>query len=189
MKILTLQGSPRADGNTATVLKEFENLVQQNHTVERVNIADLQIHGCLGCLGCQSDKNKPGCRQVNDDANAVLEKICAADVVIYATPLYCWSFSAQLKALLDRHLCLVKGIFTNDQTSLIQGKQLALLVTCGGSEEASADIIQELFNRIAHFCQCQILGKYILPFCTGPDALPGRTTSLVQAMVRDIEGL
>jgi multimeric flavodoxin WrbA len=189
MKILTLQGSPRASGNTATVLTQFESLVQEHHQVEHINIAELDIHGCRGCLSCQNDKENPACCQVKDDANMVLEKILAADVVIYATPLYCWSFSAQLKALMDRHICLVKGIFAQNQNSLIQGKPLGLLVTCGGSEEASADIIQEIFDRIAHFCQAKVIGKYILPFCTEPDALPPSSSPLVQAIARDIDDL
>lgn len=53
MKILTILGSPKKHGNTATVLKRFEELISPLHQVERINLRDYTIHGCLGCNVCQ----------------------------------------------------------------------------------------------------------------------------------------
>ena len=56
---------------------------------------------------CQGNLDEPGCVQ-KDDAIAIIDRLLAADVIIYATPLYVWDFSSQMKALLDRQYCLTK---------------------------------------------------------------------------------
>ena len=106
MKVLTLLGSPRKTGNTATVLARFEKLISRAHRVHRVTIIEHEIRGCLGCAACQAKPDEPGCVQ-KDDCVSILNQIIESDLVIYATPLYCWCFSSQMKALLDRHYCLV----------------------------------------------------------------------------------
>jgi multimeric flavodoxin WrbA len=89
----------------------------------------------------------------------------AADLLVYASPLYAWDFTAQMKALFDRHYCLMKW---NSQPyfSLMQGKRAALLVTCGDGVEDNADLIQVIFKRQMACLQAKIAGSYILPHCT-----------------------
>ena len=131
MKILTILGSPRKKGNTDKVLTMFEDNVAENHDVERINITQYKVGGCLGCYTCKEKKDEPGCVQ-EDDALTILDKMIQADAIVYATPLYCWSFTSQIKPLIDRHFCLVSGEGTPDYDSLIAGKPAALLVTCAG---------------------------------------------------------
>ena len=102
MRIATILGSPRRKGNTATVLGLFEERVTPEHQVERIDIIDHPIRGCLGCQVCQRVVDRPGCRQ-KDDAVAIFERLLVADAIVYATPLYAWSFSSQLKALSEPH--------------------------------------------------------------------------------------
>ena len=61
MKIITILGSPKKKGNTATVLSMFEDKVGKNHEVERININQYNVGGCLGCYKCQERKGEPGC--------------------------------------------------------------------------------------------------------------------------------
>ena len=49
MKILTILGSPRRKGNTAAVLAKFEEMAKGEHSVDRINIVDYDVRGCLGC--------------------------------------------------------------------------------------------------------------------------------------------
>lgn len=107
MKILTLMGSPRRKSNTAAVLSAFEQLADQTHTIEHIDVVIHNIKGCIGCDNCQKDVQHPACIH-KDDLNTLLEKVTAADVIVYAAPVYVWGFSAQMKALIDRHYCLVK---------------------------------------------------------------------------------
>ncbi len=181
-------GSPRKNGNTAAVLNMFEErVIQQGHEVERINIVDCEVKGCVGCEACHQGVNdRPGCAQ-QDDAEAVFKRMIASDAVIYASPLYAWDFSAQLKQLLDRHYCLVKNYGSPDYTSLLEGRRTALLVTCGGPLDNNADIIQELFDRQNNALKCDVIGKYILSFCTTPDALGDDARQIIENMLEDIE--
>lgn len=185
MKIMTILGSPRKNGNTAKVLGLFESFVAEGHKVDRVNITDVDVKGCVGCYACQEVPDEPGCVQ-KDDAASIFERIMDADAVIYASPLYCWGFTSQIKALLDRHLCLVTGYGTPDWKSLVEGKRSALLVTCAGPIEDNADLIQTLFGRMNDFARCSLVGKYVVPSCTTPDAIGPEATEIAQKMAADV---
>jgi multimeric flavodoxin WrbA len=187
MNIMTVLGSPKKKGNTANVLALLEEMIPKNHEIDRLNIVDCDIRGCLGCLTCQGIPDEMGCVQ-KDDALRVFERIISSDVVIYATPLYCWSFSSQMKALIDRHLCLATGHDTPEYKSLVNGKRTVLLVTCAGPIENNADLIQQIFDRLNDYLQCDVIGKYIVPFCTTPDSLSSEAIDTAKKMHKDILG-
>ena len=187
MKVVTILGSPKKEGNTAKVLGLFEELIVEGHEVDRVNIAACDVKGCLGCGACQKVPNEPGCVQ-EDDAASIFERMMGADAVIYASPLYAWGFSSQMKALIDRHFCLVTGYGSPDYKSLLEGKRTALLVTCAGPVENNADLIQESFDRLSNYGQCNIVGKYVVPFCTTPDSIASEAMETAKKMAGDIVG-
>ncbi len=187
MKVLTIQGSPRANGNTAAVLERFEKSLDDGHEVERVDLQGLNIGGCLACYACTQNTTEPGCVQM-DDAQGVISSILDADAVVYATPLYMWTFPAQIKALFDRHLCFVKGYGSEDYTSLINDKPVALLVTCGGPVEGNADLIQESFDRFVKYGFLRHAGNYVVPGCTTPDQLGEAADDAVTQMKAAVVG-
>ena len=187
MKIITILGSPRKKGNTAKVLSMFEGKVEKNHEVERINIIQYKVGGCLGCYKCKEKKDEPGCVQ-KDDALTIFEKMIQADAIVYASPLYCWSFTSQIKSLIDRHFCLVSGDGTPDQNSLIGGKLTALLVTCAGPIEGNCDAIQGIFTGFAEYAKLTAKGNFILPFCTTPDAIGDKGTDLAGNLAKAITG-
>ena len=187
MQVATILGSPRKHGNTAKVLQVFEKLItRQGHQVDRINIVDYKVNGGLGCQACQKVRHGPGCKQ-KDDAVKIFKRMIASDAVIYATPLYTYGFTAQMKALIDRQNCLVTGS-GSEYTSLLKGKRSALLVTCGGPIEQNADLIQIVFDREGQYQQWDIVGKYIVPSCTTPEVLGDRAMETAKQMVRDIVG-
>ena len=187
MKIITILGSPREKGNTAKVLSMFENKVEKNHEVERINITQYKVGGCLGCYKCQERKGEPGCVQ-EDDALIIFEKMIQADAIVYASPLYCWSFTSQIKPLIDRHFCLVTGYGTPDHNSLISGKLAALLVTCAGPVEGNCDAIQGIFSGFSDYAKLMAKGNFILPFCTTPDAIGDEGAELAGNLAKAITG-
>ena len=188
MKVTTILGSPRKNGNTATVLGWFEEkAVRQGHEVHRINIAESNVKGCLGCRACDKVTDSPGCVH-KDDAMAIFDRMVEADVAVYSSPLFCWGFTSQMKALIDRHFCLVKNYFTPEHRSFLEGKATALLVTCTGPIKNNADLIQVLFDRVNRFVKCHVIGKYVVPFCTKPDALSNEAREIVNKMARDILG-
>ena len=186
MKITTLLGSPRLGGNTARVLGALEPLLSRDHEVERVNVIERKVGGCLGCESCKAVKDAPGCVQ-EDEGNAVLEGLLGADAVVYATPLYCWGFTAQMKALVDRHYCLVKDYGTPDYRSLFEGKKTVLVVTCAGPEEGNADLVQSAFDRMNDYLKSRVIGKFIVPFCTTPDRMDSKAKETAEKIVRVLQ--
>ncbi len=183
MKILTILGSPRKKGNTNWALTQFEKAVSEKHDVERINIISHDIKGCLGCDRCQETPDKPGCIQ-KDDALMILDKVIEADVVVQSTPLYCWDYSAQMKALVDRHYCLVKQ--GKPYVSLIKDKPMALLVTCAGPIDGNADLIPKVFERMNGYCQAKTIGTYTIPGCATPDEMGEEAQKVVDVLTADI---
>ena len=171
MKILTILGSPRPQGNTATALSWVEDeLRSKNNPVERVNIVDYEIKGCRECYACRSTTEEPGCSQ-HDDAELIFERMRSADIIVYASPLFSWGWTSQIKPLIDRHFCLVTGEKGEDRRSLLAGTLVALLVTAAGPVEGNADLVQEMFNRLAEATLCTIASTLVIPYCTTPNQL------------------
>jgi multimeric flavodoxin WrbA len=187
MKIITILGSPRRKGNTAAVLGRFECLVAAQHAVERIFILDYAVKGCLGCDVCQRVTDAPGCRQ-KDDGVALLERLLAADLIVYATPVYGWSYPAEIKAFVDRHYCLVKWQGGQVASELFKGKRAALLATCGGSAEANADLLFEMFDRQMDYLGGVVVGKYVVPNCTTPARLGPAAERMAAQMALDLTG-
>lgn len=99
MKVLMLNGSPRAGGNTATALREMEQVFQaEGVETEIVQVGGQQVRGCVACGGCA----KLG-RCVYDDAvNQLAPKFEACDGLVVGSPVYYASANATLVALLTR---------------------------------------------------------------------------------------
>ncbi|MBN2536523.1 MAG: flavodoxin family protein [Spirochaetales bacterium] len=183
MIITTLLGSPRKKGNTATILTAFEKLIPSHHTVNRLNIPARGVNGCLGCDACQKATDIPGCVQ-KDDIGEMLTSIFHSDVVVYASPVYVWDFTAQMKALIDRHYCFVKWKNNSKAHCLLEGKPTLLLTTCGGDADTNTDLIREIFKREMDYLHCRIIGAYCVPNCTTPPA-PGKAAQQTARLMAD----
>lgn len=166
MNILTLLGSARAKGNTATVLGWVEEALQaQGHTVERVPVTRKSINGCLGCLKCRETSEAVACVQ-HDDANEILERMLAADGILFASPVYFWGVTAQIKALMDRCYAFVTNYHQPDHFSLVRGKTIGLLTTGGGGYENNVEGIFDAFDRFAGFLLADRLEKMHFGKCS-----------------------
>lgn len=101
---MALNGSPRKNWNTAQILQAALTAAQeQGAEVEMVNLYDLRYTGCRSCFACKG-KNSPsfGRCAVGDELKPVLERILAADVALFGSPIYFGQVTAQLRALLER---------------------------------------------------------------------------------------
>jgi multimeric flavodoxin WrbA len=146
------------------------------------------INGCLGCDACQRITDAPGCVQ-KDAVGEMLTTIVGSDVVVYASPVYVWDFSAQMKALMDRHYCFVKWKHDAGTRSLLEGKPVLLLTTCGGDAATNADLIREIFTREMDYLHCRIIGIYNVPNCT-TSSVPGEEVrKTARCMADDISKL
>lgn len=102
MKVLAINGSPRKDGNTATMLKTvIEVLEKEGIQTELYQFAGKSIHGCKACMACFKNKDMR-CAFNDDDFNEVFEKMVAADGLILGSPTYFTDVTSEMKGLIDR---------------------------------------------------------------------------------------
>lgn len=99
MKVIILNGSPKAHGNTAAALQEVERtLQQQGIETERIHVGHLQIPGCVACNRCW----ETGICKCGDIVNEISEKMNDADGLLIGSPVYFASPNGTLLSLLDR---------------------------------------------------------------------------------------
>ena len=101
MKILILQSSPRAKGNTAWMAEEYKNAAEAaGHEVTLVNVAKKKIAGCLACEYCHG-KGNGACVQ-KDDMQELYPLLAEAEVLVLASPIYYFTLNAQMQAPIQR---------------------------------------------------------------------------------------
>ena len=103
-KVLVLQGSPRKNGNSDLLSNEFmKGAKNTGCQVEKIYIKDKNVNGCLGCTACQ--KNGGKCVQ-KDDMQEIYLKLLEADVIVFSSPVYFYTWNAQMKTVLDRMIAV-----------------------------------------------------------------------------------
>ena len=172
MKVISIFGGPRRKGNTATVLGWVEaELQSQGHQVKRINLASKKINGCISCYKCKDKPDEPGCVQ-KDDGPMIIDQMVASDIVIYASPLYYWGFSAQMKALIDRCYCLYRGeCGAPNHTSFVEGQRQALIVTAADPFENNAEQVLTSFQRMLVYNKTHSAGELLVCNSTTPAEL------------------
>ena len=186
MQITTLLGSAKKKGNTATVLgwveKELESL---GHDVERIYLNNKSIGGCLGCAKCREKPDEIACVQ-KDDAIDIMEQMISSDVVLFASPIYFWGFSSQIKALIDRGYALVTNYDKPGHTSLMRGKRIGLLVTGADAYEDNAEGIFTAFDRIVDFMLARKTGELYVGECSVPAELQEEVKNKALELARSL---
>ncbi len=98
-KVLIVSTSPRAHSNSEALAKAFaEGAQAASHETEVISLRGKTVNFCKGCFVCQE---KLRC-VIRDDADEICQKALHADVLVFATPIYYYEMSGQLKTLLDR---------------------------------------------------------------------------------------
>ena len=109
-KVLAVNGSPRAQGNTAHMLQSvLEVCAAAGHEIELYQAGGKPVRGCLACGSCG---NHPG-RCVSDDwVNELYPKMAQADAIILGSPTYFADLTPELKAVIDRtgYMCRRDGM-------------------------------------------------------------------------------
>lgn len=106
-KVLIISTSIRSGSNSELLAHELERGAKEaGNAVEFVSLKDKSIAFCRGCLACQ----KLHKCVINDDANAIADKICESEVIVWASPIYYYEMSGQMKTLIDR----VNSLYSRD---------------------------------------------------------------------------
>lgn len=144
MKILAISCSPRSNGNTVAMLEEVLGAAEERGAdVELYSVAGKDIQPCDGCWTCA----ETGRCHITDDTAALLEKMLAADGIVFGVPVYFHGMSAQAKAIIDRTISL------NTPERSLTNKVLGVVASAG-----SLGLVQVLkdFTYYAHV-------KHMLP--------------------------
>lgn len=104
MKICILSGSPHKHGNTMQLVERYlAGAKTSGHEVTFFDTVRMDIHPCMGCMACK--KNHDGCIR-HDAMDEIYAAVKAADVLVFATPMYWWNVSGPLKTAMDRLFAL-----------------------------------------------------------------------------------
>ena len=172
MKILSILGSPKKNGNTAALLSEYLKgaLSSQDASSETVFLQTKDIKPCTGCDACKTTLDT--CI-IEDDMQPFYEKIKQADVLVFATPIYWWHMSAQLKTFLDRMYAL-------DFASGFPGKKFVLLMTYDGADPNSgAQLLDQTMTKIMDYLEMDFTLSHGV--CTGSVRMKDNEKALAQA--------
>lgn len=119
-KVLIVSASFRPHSNSNILAHEAERgALDAGHEVEFINLKDKNIKFCQGCLACQTTLQCV----IKDDMSELIRKVQNADVLIFATPIYYYEMSGQLKTFLDRCNPLYPGEYRFRDVYLITTSQ------------------------------------------------------------------
>lgn len=123
MNVLAINGSPRKNWNTATLLsKALEGAASQGAATGLVHLYDLSFKGCISCFAC---KRKGGASYgkcaVQDDLTPLLEKVANADAVILGAPIYLGNVTGEMRSFLER-LAFQYLVYDTNYSSLFPKK-------------------------------------------------------------------
>ena len=146
MKVLILQGSPRAKGNTAWMAEEYKKAAEAaGHEVTLVNVSKKKIAGCLACEYCHT-KGNGVCIQ-KDDMQELYPLIQEAEALVLAAPIYYFTLSAQIQAPIQR----MYNMMTPPKV-----KKMALLLSSHSPGVYDAAIAQ--YKYFYEFCKAEDTG-------------------------------
>ncbi|MDV0447341.1 hypothetical protein MsAg5_12260 [Methanosarcinaceae archaeon Ag5] len=104
MHAIAINGSPRKNHNTATILKHaLDGAASAGATTETVHLYDLNYKGCTSCFACKrKDTKNPGRCAMKDDLTPVLEKIMNSDVLLLGSPIYLADVTGEMRSFIER---------------------------------------------------------------------------------------
>lgn len=150
MKILVLTGSPRKNGNSNILVDSFiKGAEEKGHNIIRFDAALKNVHPCSACNHCGMN----GECVFKDDFELVKEHIIDSDMVVFATPMYYFGISSQLKAVIDRFYAINDRIHTP--------KKAALIMTYADTGERIAMPIKNHYEILLNYLNWTSIGEII----------------------------
>ncbi len=153
MKIVVLTGSPRKNGNSAYLAEQFiKGAEEQGHEVFRFDCAFKQVEPCRACNRCGMD----GPCVIKDDFGMVRQHIIDADMVVFATPMYYFGVSAQMKRVIDRFYAIngqIKGA----------SKKAAFLMTYADTSKKEAEPMLLHYRTLMDYLGWTSVGEVVAP--------------------------
>ena len=158
MKIILLQGSPNKNGSTGILAENFiKGAEEAGHSVIRFDVDTMDIHSCTGCVACGYEGP---CVQ-KDDNEVIRKEILSADMIVFATPLYYYGMSGQLKTVIDRFCAYNSSITRKHMKS-------ALLTVAWNSDNWTFDALESHYKTLVRYLDFQDCGMVLGRGCGSP---------------------
>lgn len=151
-KIVILQSSPRPRSNSSRLAAEVAAGAREaGAQVQTFDLSSMRIHPCDACDECQ----QTGVCVLADDMQQIYPALEQADAIVLATPIYWFTYSAQLKLCLDRWYA-----FGARDYSSLRGKRFALLVTYGDSDPFNSGAVNAFhaFQDMVRYLRGEVSG-------------------------------
>lgn len=160
MKICILMGSPRQDGNTASLVKPFiDEIKKYGADVSCIDLHEKTIKPCIACRECQNTSGAFGCPQ-EDDMQSIFNTVLESDLFVLATPIYSWYCTPPMKAALDRLVYGMNKYYGNlkERECLWKNKKCAIIATCGYPIEIGSEIFKDGIKRYCKHSKLNFVG-------------------------------
>lgn len=158
MKITILMGSPSRNGSTAILCGEFVRGAEEaGHTCEIIDVCHGNIHPCTGCVACGYEGP---CVQ-KDDMEVIRKKLLQSDMVVFATPLYYYGMSAQLKTVVDRFCAFNSSLHSRHLKS-------ALLTVAWNADDWTFDALSAHYKTLVRYIHLSDQGMVLGYGCGTP---------------------
>lgn len=155
--VLVLLGSRREDGNSTRLAFAFADAASaRGHVVQSIRVPALDIAPCDGCDECR--QTPAAACVLRDDMESVYPLLRNADVLVFATPLHFYAWSAPLKTLVDRMYCLAPSRKRN-----LKGKASVLLAVAADDRRAAFAGLAATYRLVAGFMGWKPLGEVFVP--------------------------
>lgn len=158
MKIIILMGSPNKNGSTSILAENFANGARDaGHTAQLIDVTRMNIHTCTGCVACGYEGP---CVQ-KDDNEIIKQKLLSCDMVVFATPLYYYGMSAQLKTVVDRFCSYNSSLNSRHLKS-------ALLAAAWNSDDWTFDTLDAHYKTLVRYINFEDMGMVLGYGCGTP---------------------
>ncbi len=169
MRICALNGSLRgASGVTNRLLEAVgEGAASAGGTWDQVDLARMRIERCRACNYCQRERTHRCVYSDRDDVERVFARMAAAELLVYATPVYVFGMSSLLKSLLERlysrapvagALLTESGLFFHATDRSLTAKPYATLVVADNMENATVRNTRDYFRTFGQFLDARHIG-------------------------------
>ena len=158
MKVIAVNGSPRKEWNTATLLKRaLDGAASKGAETKLVHLYDLDYKGCYSCFACKLKGGwSYGRCAANDGLKPLLDEILQADALVLGSPVYLVTVTGQMRSFLER-LVFPYIEYNPERSSLFRGKlQTAWIVTMNVPEaslkepgyDVTFTVLENLMKRV-----------------------------------------
>ena len=154
-KIVVITGSPRKNGNSFAMTDAFIRAAEaKGYAVTRFDAAFRKVGGCHACETCY--QNGKAC-SFDDDFNELAPSVLEADAIVFTTPVYWYSYPAQIKAVIDKLYALCVG------GKDVAGKECALITCCEEEDMSVMDGVRIPYKRTAALLKWRSVGEVLIP--------------------------